>query len=136
VSPLVAVDIGVRGRPRLVLLKLEGRSTTGSIKGRTARSLVDTLEAEGRLRPGFTLVESTSGNLGVGLAVEAAARGYRFHAVVDPKIPRRALTRMRRLGASVEIVTDADENGAYLPARLARVRELCESSDSLVWTDQ
>jgi 2,3-diaminopropionate biosynthesis protein SbnA len=136
VSPLVAVDIGARGRPRTVLLKLENRSPAGSIKGRTARSLVDALEAEGRLRAGSTLVESTSGNLGVGLAVEAASRGYRFHAVVDPKVPRRALTQMRRLGASVEIVTDADENGAYLAARLARVRELSTSPDRLVWTDQ
>jgi 2,3-diaminopropionate biosynthesis protein SbnA len=132
----VAVDILVRGRPRPMLLKLEGRSPTGSIKGRTARSLVDALDTAGRLRAGCTLVESTSGNLGVGLAAEAAARGYRFHAVVDPKVPYLALTRMRRLGASVEIVTEADENGAYLAARLARVRELVASFDPLVWTDQ
>jgi 2,3-diaminopropionate biosynthesis protein SbnA len=136
VSPLVAIDVGVRGRPRALLLKLENRSPSGSIKGRTARSLVDALEVQGRLSAGATLVESTSGNLGVGLAVEAAARGYRFHAVVDPKVPRRALMRMRRLGATVEIVTDADENGTYLAARLARVRELSISSDRLVWTDQ
>jgi N-(2-amino-2-carboxyethyl)-L-glutamate synthase len=135
-SPLVAIDILVHGRPRPVLLKLEGRSPGGSIKGRTARSLVDALDAAGHLRAGCTLVESTSGNLGVGLAAEAAARGYRFHAVVDPKVPQLALTRMRRLGATVEIVTEADENGAYLTARLARVRELVASFDPPVWTDQ
>ncbi len=135
-TPLCPVTVLVRDRPRAILLKLEGLSPAGSIKGRTARFLVDALAVEGRLGPGTTLIESTSGNLGVGLAIVAAARGYRFHAVVDPKVPTAALKRMRHLGATVEMVADADPNGAYLGARLARVHERCASSDTFVWTDQ
>lgn len=136
VTPLCPVSVTAAGRPRRILLKLEGRSPAGSIKGRTARSLVEALEAEGRLRPGATLIESTSGNLGVGLALVAANRGYAFHAVVDPRAPGATLGRMRRLGATVEMVADADACGGYLAARLARVRERCASSDAFVWTDQ
>src|SRR2546426_12367968 len=58
VSPLVAIDVGLSGRPLALLLKLENRSPAGSIKVRTARSLVDALDSQGRLPAGATLSES------------------------------------------------------------------------------
>ncbi len=135
-TPLVRVAIPIAGSLRAVFLKLEGLGPGRSIKGRTARALVDALETTGRLRPDSILVESTSGNLGVGLAAVARAKGCRFLAVVDPKTPRRALERIIGLGATIETVREPDASGGYLLARLARVRSLCTSSGRFVWTDQ
>ncbi|MDP9295938.1 MAG: pyridoxal-phosphate dependent enzyme [Actinomycetota bacterium] len=136
VTPLAPVVIPVGGPLRRIHLKLEGRGEGGSIKGRTARALVRSLEVSGQLRPDSVIVESTSGNLGVGLAEVARIKGYRFLAVVDPGVPTRALGRMRELGAEVHAVREADPNGGFLHARLEHVRQLCDSSDRFVWTDQ
>ncbi|GAA2216577.1 cysteine synthase family protein [Micromonospora olivasterospora] len=135
-TPVAAVTVTVDGRRCEVLLKLEGHNPGGSVKDRTALSLVRGLETAGTLHPGDTLVESTSGNLGVALAFIARARGYRFHAVVDPHVTAENLSTLRELGALVDVVDSADENGNYLRARLRRVRELCAADPRYVWTDQ
>lgn len=134
-TPVVPVELTVRGRRRTVCLKLEGANPYGSLKDRTAASLVDELEQRGALEPGSILVESTSGNLGVALAAIARRRGYRFVAVVDPKTTLENMAQLRRLGARIDFVDTPDEAGGYLLARLERVRELC-ASGALVWPDQ
>ncbi|RDI73919.1 Cysteine synthase [Gaiella occulta] len=134
-TPVVPVELTVRGRGRTVYLKLEGANPYGSLKDRTAASLVDGLERRGALEPGSVLVESTSGNLGVALAAIARRRGYRFVAVVDPKTTPENLAQLRRLGARIDCVETPDEAGGYLLARLERVRELC-ASGAFVWPDQ
>jgi cysteine synthase len=103
-----------------IRLKLEAFNRFGSIKARTALGLVDALEAEGRLRPGVRIVESTSGNLGVALAGIAAERGYRFTAVVDPRTSPALLDGMAALGADLELVTEDDGAGGYLISRVRR----------------
>jgi N-(2-amino-2-carboxyethyl)-L-glutamate synthase len=135
-TPIARIALTIRGRTRTVHLKLEGANPCGSLKDRTAASLVDDLERRGLLHHGSVLVESTSGNLGVALAWIARRRGYRFVAVVDPKATPENLIRLRRLGARIELVETPDEAGGYLLSRLQRVRELCASSDALVWPDQ
>ena len=135
-TPLVRVALVVGGRRRPVHLKLEGANPCGSLKDRTAASLLDDLERRGALAPGSILVESTSGNLGVALAWLARRRGYRFVAVVDPKTTPENVARMRRLGARVERVVTPDATGGYLLSRLERVRELCATSEAFVWPDQ
>ncbi len=125
----------VAGEARKVWLKLEGTNPSGSVKHRTALGLVRQLEDEGRIGPGQVLVESTSGNLGIALAHVAHQRGLSFHAVVDPKVQQPLLAQIRAMGATVEIVQEADSQGSYLEARLARVRELVTSS-AYVWTNQ
>jgi cysteine synthase A len=134
-TPLRAVDVEVEGVRRRVLLKLEGTVPGRSIKDRTARALVDALEASGRLRPGACLVESTSGNLGVALARLARARGLGMLAVVDPLAPAPLVERMRALGARVEVVAGRGPAG-HLPRRLERVAALLAGDPRLVWTDQ
>jgi 2,3-diaminopropionate biosynthesis protein SbnA len=135
-TPTVRIALEIEGRERPVDLKLEGANPFGSVKDRTAASLVDDLERRGVLVPGSTLVESTSGNLGIALAAIARRRGYRFHAVVDAKTTTENLARLRGLGARIELVDRQDEAGGYLLSRLRRVRELCASSDAFVWPDQ
>jgi 2,3-diaminopropionate biosynthesis protein SbnA len=121
---------------RGVWLKLEAENPSGSVKYRTATSLVRQLETEGRLDKDSVLLESTSGNLGIALALVARQRGLDFCAVVDPKAQQPLLSKMRALGAMVEMVDEADPQGSYLDARIARVRELLSSSPGYVWTDQ
>lgn len=135
-TPVVAITATIAGRQRTVHLKLEGANPSGSVKDRTAVALIEDLERRGLLRSGSIIVESTSGNLGVALATIARRRGYRFHAVVDPKLTPENHARLVALGAQVERVTRPDGSGGYLLSRLGRVRELCASSDAFVWPDQ
>ena len=96
------LDLGAR-----VLVKLESFNPGGSVKDRVARAMLDDAEASGRLAPGGTIVEPTSGNTGIGLASVAAARGYRV-VIVMPETrsaERRAL--MRAYGAELVLTEGA-----------------------------
>ncbi|HEU4392012.1 MAG TPA: pyridoxal-phosphate dependent enzyme [Solirubrobacterales bacterium] len=135
-TPLVPIRIEVGDESRLVWAKLEGENPAGSVKYRTALSLLEGLVEQRRLRPGQTLVESTSGNLGLALSYLAHVGGWRFHAIVDPKSPPYYLRRIAEYEAEYEVVDRADEHGNYLQARLDRVAELSSSSDHYVWPNQ
>jgi cysteine synthase A len=102
--------------------KVEAFNPGGSVKDRLALAIVLDAEAEGLLKPGDTIVEATSGNTGVALAMVAAARGYRFVAVMTEtfSIERRKL--MRAYGAKV-ILTPAAERGSGM---VRRAKELAE----------
>jgi N-(2-amino-2-carboxyethyl)-L-glutamate synthase len=117
-------------------LKLESSNPAGSLKDRTAAYLIADLEARCALMRSSVIIESTSGNLGVALALRCQKKGHRFLAVVDPKSTPEICSRMRQLGAELEIVTEMDEAGGYLLSRLHRVKELLRSSPNYVWTDQ
>ena len=135
-TPLVEVQLRMAEQWRPMLLKLEGHNPGGSIKDRTAYSLVQSLERQRPLEPAASIVESTSGNLGTALAAICRARGYRFTAVVDPKISSYTLDVLHRLHARVEQVVETDPTGGYLLTRLARVRELLEEDPASRWTNQ
>jgi cysteine synthase len=77
-TPLIRLGRMGRGLGATVLAKLEGANPGGSVKDRIAVAMIDAAERDGRLKPGGTIVEPTSGNTGIGLAVVAAARGYRL----------------------------------------------------------
>jgi 2,3-diaminopropionate biosynthesis protein SbnA len=134
-TPLSPLWMRTQGRRRRVGLKLEGHNLTGSIKDRTALSLVRGLLARGRLAPGSTIVESTSGNLGVALALICRALGHSFVAVVDPHATGENLAKMSALGAEVDMVGEPG-HGSFLASRLARVAELRALTPALVWANQ
>ena len=135
-TPLRPVALRIRGSTHVVQLKLEGANPCGSLKDRTAQSLLDDLDERGLLARESILVESTSGNLGIALASLARRRGHRFVAVVDPKTTPENVARLRRLGARIELVENPDPAGGYLLGRIERVRRLCASSPDFVWPDQ
>jgi 2,3-diaminopropionate biosynthesis protein SbnA len=135
-TPMETIYFVIGGVARKIHLKLESENPTGSVKDRTGYGLIQKLEAEGRLKEGSVVVESTSGNLGVALSFLCKLKGYRFIAVVDPKTTQENLTKMQMLGAEIDMVDQHDEVGGYLLSRLARVRELCERSSTYVWTNQ
>ncbi|HEY3079598.1 MAG TPA: cysteine synthase family protein [Chloroflexota bacterium] len=105
-TPLVALDrlTGARSLPARVALKLEYYGPGGSVKDRAALRIVEDAERDGRLRPGGTVVELTSGNMGLGLAVVCAVRGYRLIAVMSEGNSLERRRALQALGAEVELV--------------------------------
>ncbi len=100
-TPLVRLSrIGAGLRPQLIA-KLEVFNPGGSIKDRVAVALIEAAERDGRLRPGGTIVEPTSGNTGTGLAIAARLKGYRVMAVMPDKMSREKIDLLRAYGAEV-----------------------------------
>lgn len=135
-TPLYPISMLIDGKVRAVSLKLESENPTGSMKDRTGYGLIQDLEDRGQLDSSSTIIESTSGNLGVALALICKAKGYQFIAVVDPKTTHENISKMEALGARIDCVQRSDENGGYLLSRLARVQELCAQNQGYVWTNQ
>lgn len=119
-----------------VLAKLEMLNPAGSMKDRPARFIVERGLKEGTLRPGMRLVESTSGNFGVALAMVARLHQLHFTAVVDPNTASANLRLLEIYGADVQMVTEADHTGGYLGSRVRRARQLAASSPTTVWINQ
>lgn len=117
-------------------VKLEALNPSGSIKIKTAREMVLAAEADGLIRPGSRLIESTSGNLGIALATIAAARGYRVTLVTDPNASARSVRFMRALGAEVIVVDRRDANGGFLQRRIELIHRMLDEDPELVWLNQ
>ncbi|MCU1454799.1 MAG: cystathionine beta-synthase [Acidimicrobiales bacterium] len=100
-TPLVHLHRTGRDLEGQLLAKLEMLNPGGSVKDRPAVAMIDAAEREGRLRPGGTIVEPTSGNTGVGLAIVAARRHYRCVFVMPDKIASEKVALLRAYGAEV-----------------------------------
>src|SRR5690348_9008683 len=100
-TPLVRLSRLAAGvRPQLVA-KVESLNPGGSVKDRVAIALIEAAERDGRLRPGGTIVEPTSGNTGTGLAIAARLKGYEVIAVMPDKQSREKIDLLRAYGAKV-----------------------------------
>jgi cystathionine beta-synthase len=104
-TPLVRLSRVTDGIAATVLAKVEYFNPGGSSKDRIARNIIDAAERDGMLRPGGTIVEPTSGNTGVGLALVALQRGYRMIFVVPDKFDGEKVAVLRAYGAEV-VITD------------------------------
>lgn len=119
-----------------LLLKLEMYNPTGTAKIRMARQMVLDAEARGELRPGGRIIESTSGNTGLGLAVVAAERGYAFTAVVDHHACSDKLRTMKALGTELVYVVDDGTEELATAAREELAEEMARGRDNTVFTEQ
>jgi cystathionine beta-synthase len=109
-TPIVRLDrISPPGGPR-ILAKLEYLNPGGSVKDRIGLAMIEAAEREGKLRHGGTIVEPTSGNTGVGLAIAAAGRGYKCIFVMPDKMSQEKISMLRSYGADVVITPTAVEH--------------------------
>jgi cystathionine beta-synthase len=108
-TPIVRLDkLSPPGGPA-ILAKLEYLNPGGSVKDRIGLAMIEAAEREGRLKPGGTIVEPTSGNTGVGLAIAAALKGYRCIFVMPDKMSQEKISMLRAYGAEVVICPTAVE---------------------------
>jgi cystathionine beta-synthase len=108
-TPVIRLDRFARDVPPTLLAKLEFLNPGGSSKDRIGRAMIEAAEREGKLRPGGTIVEPTSGNTGVGLAIAAAQKGYRCIFVMPDKMSQEKISTLRAYGAEVVITPTAVE---------------------------
>lgn len=113
--------------------KVEPANLTGSMKARSALGMIEAAEEREELRPGMTIIESTSGNLGLALAAIGSQKGYEVILVIDPKTDALKQAALEAYGAKLEMVQRPDSDGAYQPARMARRTELLEQISNS-WT--
>jgi len=92
-------------RGNVVLGKMEGNNPAGSVKDRPALAMIARAEARGEIRPGDTLIEATSGNTGIGLAMAAALRGYRMVLIMPENLSLERRQSMKAYGAELVLVT-------------------------------
>jgi cysteine synthase A len=118
-TPLVALSRVGRGLAGRLCGKLEANNPCGSVKDRIGAAMVDEAERSGRLKPGATIIEPTSGNTGIALAFVAAARGYRLVVTMPERMSGERAALLRYLGA--EVVTTP---GTLMKDAVARAEEL------------
>jgi len=120
-----------------ILLELANENPTGSMKDRMALAMIQAAEADGRLKPGGSVVEYTGGSTGVSLALVCAVKGYPLDIVSSDAFAREKLDHMRLLGARLQIV--ASEGGGMTEmltrGMIAAARQIAERSGGF-WTDQ
>ncbi|HEX7386707.1 MAG TPA: cysteine synthase CysM [Castellaniella sp.] len=121
-TPLVRLQRlpGDAGAPRgnVILAKLEGNNPAGSVKDRTAASMIRQAELRGDIKPGDTLIEATSGNTGIALAMFAAVRGYHMTLIMPDNSSQERCAAMKAYGAKL-ILTPASQGGMEYARDLA-----------------
>jgi cysteine synthase len=136
-TSLVALrNIAPRNGAR-ILLKIESENPTGSMKDRMALAMIEAAEADGRLKPGGSVVEYTGGSTGVSLSLVCAVKRYPLHIVTSDAFSKEKLDHMKLLGAELEIVPS---EGGGMTEKLTRdmieaARIVAEGSGAF-WTDQ
>src|SRR2546425_9891261 len=123
-TPIVRLDSLGRDVQPQVLAKLEYLNPGGSVKDRIGLAMIEKAEAEGKLKPGGTIVEPTSGNTGVGLAIAAAIKGYRCIFVMPDKMSQEKIALLRAYGAEgvicpTAVPPDSPESYYSVSERLA-----------------
>jgi cysteine synthase B len=107
-TPLVTLQRLGAGLGNRISVKIEGNNPAGSVKDRPAYSMIRHAELRGDIAPGDTLVEATSGNTGIALAMVAAMRGYRLILIMPDNMSHERVTTMRAYGAEIILVSEQE----------------------------
>ena len=128
----IAPDNGAR-----ILLKLESENPTGSMKDRMALAMIEAAEADGRLKPGGSVVEYTGGSTGVSLALVCAVKGYPLHIVSSDAFAQEKLDHMRILGARLQVLhSDSGRMTEKLTRDMVEAARVIQQETGAFWTDQ
>ena len=107
-TPLVKLQRIPGSTSNIILAKLEGNNPAGSVKDRAAYSMITRAEARGDIKSGDTLIEATSGNTGIALAMVAAMRGYKMKLLMPENMSEERRASMRAYGAELILVSKED----------------------------
>ncbi len=134
-TPLVKLNRLVDDSMATVLVKMEQMNPGGSVKDRMAFNMVRRAEQAGLLKPGATLVESTSGNTGLGLAMTAAVKGYRCIFTIPDKMSKEKIDMLKAYGSEV-IVTKTDLDHDHPDSYVMVAKRMAEETPGGFYTDQ
>ena len=136
-TPIVELNQFSKNAHFRLFAKLEAFNPGGSIKDRPALNIIEAALGGGDIGPGSTIIESSSGNMGIGLAQACRYYGMRLICVVDPKTTAQNINILKAYGAEIDLVSEPDpETGEYLQARINRVQSLLHSIPNSFWPDQ
>src|SRR5256885_827185 len=136
-TPLVRLTRVLPDIPFSLFAKLEGFNPGGSAKDRPALHILQEAMRTGVIKPGTVVIESSSGNLGIGLAQACRYLGLRFICVVDPKTTAQNIRILKAYGAEIDLVNEPDPvTGEFLQARIDRVHNLLGIIEDSFWTNQ
>jgi cystathionine beta-synthase len=134
-TPLVRINRLADGVRATILAKLESRNPGGSVKDRIGLAMIEAAERDGRLQPGGTIVEATSGNTGIGLALAAAIKGYKCIFVMTEKASVEKSRYLKALGADVVICPVAAKPGTP-DHYVATARRIAAETPNSFYPDQ
>ena len=117
--------------------KLEGLNPAGSSKDRPSVAIIERALQTGEIDSDTLIIEASSGNTGIGLAMVCAYHGLRFHCLIDPKVTQQNVDILLAYGAEIEMIGHPDqETGELLPAKLKRIEEILEKVENSFWVNQ
>jgi len=134
-TPLVHLE-RIFDNERRVLAKLESSNPAGSMKDRTSHLIISDLIEKEIVKEGGTIIESSSGNMAVGLAQACLFYGLKLKVVVDPNLNPQTQKLLTTYGADIVLVKEPLSDGGFLAARLQKVNELLEEIPNSVWSNQ
>jgi cystathionine beta-synthase len=134
-TPIVRLDRISQSVPGSILGKLEYLNPGGSVKDRIGLAMIEAAERDGRLKPGGLIVEATSGNTGVGLALAAAVKGYRCIFTMPDKMSQEKARLLRALGADV-IITPTAVPPDHPDNYIVKGRAIAAAHDNAIFADQ
>ena len=136
-TPLIRLTRVLGDVPFRLYAKLESLNPGGSTKDRPAYSIIKHGLETGDIGPNTTIIESSSGNMGIGLAQACAYFQLRLICVVDPKTTTQNIHLLNSYGAEVDMVLEPDpETGEFLQARINRVQQLLHKTENSFWPNQ
>lgn len=131
-TPLVRLNRLSEGLPGTVAVKLEFYNPANSVKDRIGRAIVDAAEAAGELKPGGTIVEGTSGNTGIALAMVGAARGYKVILTMPETMSTERRVMLRAYGAEI-VLTPGSEG---MRGAVERAQQIVAETENSIWARQ
>ncbi|MGO4536914.1 cysteine synthase A [Leifsonia sp. 2MCAF36] len=131
-TPLVRLNSLTEGLDATVLGKLEFYNPGGSVKDRIGVAIIDAAEKAGALRPGGTIVEATSGNTGIALALVGAARGYKVILAMPETMSKERRVLLRAFGAQIVLTPGPDG----MRGAVEKAQEIVESTENAIWAKQ
>ncbi|MCT2007154.1 cysteine synthase A [Micrococcus lylae] len=131
-TPLVRLNRLAEGLPGTVAVKLEFYNPANSVKDRIGRAIVDAAEASGELKPGGTIVEGTSGNTGIALAMVGAARGYRVILTMPETMSTERRVMLRAYGAEIVLTPGSDG----MRGAVERAQQIVAETENSIWARQ